>query len=1168
MKKSDTALREEETLAVWQEKGIFQKSLTQTADGEPFSFYDGPPFANGLPHYGHILSSVIKDAIPRYQTMKGRFVRRVWGWDCHGLPIENVIEKELSLGHKKDIEDYGIEKFNDAALASVLRYEAEWKKIIPRIGRWVDMENSYKTMDANYSESIWWAFKTLHDKGLVYQSFKSMHICTRCETTLSNNEVAEGYKDVADISVTAKFELVDEPGTFVLAWTTTPWTLPGNVALAVNPDEEYVKFKYDTSLEVYICSYKCFVSLLKNGGNYDANKSVPNEEVLEKFKGGNIIGKSYKPVFDYYASDTKLENHGNGWKIYGADFVTMDSGTGVVHIAPAFGEDDMALGKKENLPFIQHVGMDGIMKPEARDFAGLSVKPKSDDEKTRLATDIAVLKYLQDNGTFFSKEKIKHSYPHCWRCDTPLLNYAAESWFVKVSALKEKLLSENATTKWVPKNMRDGRFGKWLEGARDWAISRSRYWGAPLPVWVCSSCDARFVAGSRAELALKTKRSGNRYLVMRHGEAEHNLKNIVSSKISGDTDYPLTEKGRTDITHMKEKLLVEKIDIIISSPFKRTKETAETIAKMVGFDPQNIIIEERIQEINTGIFDGKSIDEYRAYFASMREKFTKSPEGGENLLDVKRRVMEFLEDLEAKYSEKTILIITHEYSAWMMVAGSEGATIDEAVYLKEGKEDFLETGEIRELSFTPFPHNSNFEFSVHRPYIDNIQVSCTCGGDMARVPYVFDCWFESGSMPYAQFHYPFENKELFEKNFPANFISEGVDQTRGWFYSMLVLSVGLFDKTPFEQVIVNGMVLAEDGKQKLSKKLKNYPDPTDIINNYGVDALRYYLLSSPIVRSEDLAFSEKGVDEVAKKIIARLLNVLSFYELYGKGGEGVIDESKNPLDQWIFARLAELGQGMTLSFDAYELDRAVKPIGLFVDDLSTWYLRRSRERFKSDDVADRVHAIKTTRMVLLELSKLLAPVMPFLAEHLYSRMGGKKESVHLESWPKFKESDKTILANMAEVRRVVSLALEARAKNEIRVRQPLEKLTIKNGSLDGKTNLTELILDEVNIKKIAFEPNLLEEVVLDTNITTELEDEGHFRDCIRSIRDLRKAFGLTLSEPVKELLVTTGTKGKLIFSRFEEKIKKATLLQNVTYVQVSENETITDEELFGFELSN
>ncbi len=1154
-KLSDIAIREEATMAMWQEKGIFEKSLEQTKGGEPFTFYDGPPFATGVPHYGHILTSTIKDAIPRYQTMRGRHVRRVWGWDCHGLPIENLIEKELGLGHKKDIEEYGIGKFNEAARASVLRYDVEWKKMIPRIGRFIDMKNAYRTMDANYTESIWWAFKTLYEKNLIYQSFKAMHICPRCETTLSNNEVSGGYKDITDISITVKFELVDEPRTFILAWTTTPWTLPGNVALAVNLDEEYS--------EVAIGDEKYIIATAR------VEKVCEGKEprTLKTMKGVDLVGKSYKPVFDYYASDKTLENHANGWKIYGADFVTADSGTGVVHIAPAFGEDDMALGKKENLPFVQHVSMDGSMKKEVRDFAGVQVKPKGEKQGDHQATDILIIKHLAGTGVLFSKLKIIHSYPHCWRCDTPLLNYAAESWFVKVTDIKDKLLSENAKTKWVPENLRDGRFGNWLSGARDWAISRSRFWGAPLPVWNCTVCDKREVIGSRAELRDKTKKSGNKYLVIRHGQAESNARNIVSSNLETSGAYGLTEEGRAEAKMAGEKVKKETIDIIIASPFARTRQTAEIVAVAIGFDKEKIIIDPRLGEINTGIFDGKPISDYRKYFTSMSEKFDKRPEGGENILDVKRRAMALLEELEQKYNGKNILLVTHEYPSWMLSAGVEGATVERAIEIRSETEDFLKTGEMLEISYTQFPHNGDFEFDVHRPYIDELPVVCICGGKMKRVEYVFDCWFESGSMPYAQFHYPFENKELFEKNFPADFIAEGIDQTRGWFYSLLNLSVGLFGKTPFKNVMVNGMVLAEDG-QKMSKSRNNFPDPLDVINKYGADAVRYYLLASPIVHAEDTAFSENGVNEVVKKVIMRLMNVLSFYELYCSSEIVTKKVSDNPLDRWILARLTELGSEMTGAFDRYELDRAVKPIGLFVDDLSTWYIRRSRDRFKSDDEKERATALATTHTVLLEFSKLIAPVMPFLSENIYSRVDGGKESVHLEKWPEFVEPDKEILAEMAEVRHLVSLALEARAKAGIKVRQPIASLKIKNQKSKIKNKeYTDLIKDEVNVKEVFFDDTIVEEVVLDTTITPELKREGQFRELLRTVQELRKNTGLAPSDIVT-LEIKTNNDGRALIQEFENELKKVSLLSAVSHVDVEGDQINIDGIPFVLKISH
>ncbi|MEK7460174.1 MAG: class I tRNA ligase family protein [Patescibacteria group bacterium] len=1135
-KRSDIAKREEEILAFWEQNSIFKKSLDQTAKGEPFVFYDGPPFATGLPHYGHILANVIKDAIPRYQTMRGRYVRRVWGWDCHGLPIENLIEKELGLKNKKDIEEYGIEKFNESARQSVLRYDTEWAKMVPRIGRWVDMDQAYKTMDASYSESIWWAFKNLYDKGLIYQNFKSMQVCPRCETTLSNNEVTGGYKDITDISVTAKFELVDEPSTFVLAWTTTPWTLPGNAALAVNPKEQYAEVSFEN--KKYIVAE----------ARVEKTFSGKEHSILKTIKGSDLTGRAYQPIFDYYSKNETLENRENGWKIYGADFVTMVSGTGVVHIAPAFGDDDMNLGKREKLPFIQHVGMDGKMKSDVVDFPGVQAKPKDDHQ----STDILIIKHLAKIERLFSKEKIIHAYPHCWRCDTPLLNYAAESWFVKVPELKDRIIEQNKTTSWTPENLRDGRFGNLLEGAPEWAISRARFWGAPIPVWNCTLCERREVFGSREELLSKTKKSKNRYIIMRHGEAESNAQGIVSSRLGVGPSYGLTETGKAEALKMAGELKKEKIDLIITSPFTRTKETTAIVAKDVGITAQNIITDDRIKEVDTGVFDGRPISEYREFFSTMQEKFTKSPDGGENVLHLKRRAMEFLDDLEEKYEGKTILIVTHEYVAWMLSAGTQGLNVNESIFLKGNDDDFIKTGTTLELPYAPFPHNADFEFDVHRPYIDNLNIICACGGKMKRVPYVFDCWFESGSMPYAQFHYPFENKELFEKNFPANFIAEGIDQTRGWFSALMTLSVGIFGKAPFQNVIVNGLVLAENG-QKMSKKLKNYPDPWDILNKYGADAVRYYLLSSPVVHAEDLAFSERGVDEVVKKNIARVLNVLSFYELHGgieESEKALSEKSTNPLDLWILARLSELGATMTTALNAYEIDRAVKPIALFVDDLSTWYLRRSRDRFKSEDQEDRMHTIVTTRMVLLEFSKLLAPIMPFLAEHVYREVKGRKESVHLESWPELEVIDLAVLRDMEEVRRIVSLALELRATAGIKVRQPLGKLTVKNEILKGKKPLITLVEDEVNVKDILFDNNIETEVSLDTAITPELQREGQFREMVRTVQELRKNTKLTPSDVVV-LEVGTNDKGKALVSDFNTELKKLLRLSDIVVQEVS-----------------
>ncbi len=1106
--KSEVAKQEEATLAFWRERNIFTKSLTINQKTgwfnktKEFVFYDGPPFATGLPHYGHVLAGTIKDIIPRYQTMQGFRVARRWGWDCHGLPMENIVEAELGLKTKKDIEDLGIGKFNEAARAGVLRYADDWKRIIPRLGRWADMDDPYKTMDASYSETVWWIFKTLYDKGLIYEGYKSMHLCPRCETTLSNFEVNQGYKDITDISVTVEFELIDKPNTFILAWTTTPWTLPGNVALAINPNIEYVEVKGEEAANTYIVARARVEAVF--GATYEIIRSVPTNE---------LIGKKYQPVFDYYTADSSLKNKDKAWKIYGAGFVTTDSGTGVVHIAPAFGEDDMKLAQANDLPFIQHVGTNGHFKPEVKDFVGLPVKPKDHHQDT----DIEIIKNLAHRGLLFAKEKIVHSYPHCWRCDTPLLNYAASSWFVEVTRIKDDLVAANKKITWVPEHIKEGRFGNWLEGARDWAISRSRFWGAPLPVWKCIDCrNIKVVAGVADIVAGQKPR--NRYLIMRHGQAESNVSGVVSGL--PENSHSLTEQGKVEVKEAAIKLKTEKIDLIFVSPLVRTKQTADLVAKELGLAADQVVIDKRLQEVQTGVFNLRPIAEYRDYFPNTLEKFTKPAPGGETLLEMKNRLMNFLVEIDKKYHDKNVLIVTHEYAAWLLAAGAKGLSAEAAALLKDDTDDFIKTGQWQKLSYIPLPHNRNYELDLHRPYIDEVTFACSCGGKMKRVPDVFDCWFESGAMPYGQKHYLGQALPDFDPKrgvgFPANFIAEGLDQTRGWFYSLLVLGVALFGRSPFNHVIVNGLVLAEDG-QKMSKKLKNYPDPMMLVDKYGADAIRYYMINAPIVRGEDLNFSEKGVDEVYKKIILRLQNVMALYQMCADKNVVAKNDSKNVLDQWMIARLNEAAGEVTRGLDNYELDKATRPFDLLIDDLSTWYIRRSRERFKGGDLADKQAALETTKYILLELSKLLAPIMPFLAERMYQDVGKEKESVHLENWAagtKVSASQARLINEMQKTREIVSLGLEARAKAKIKVRQPLAGLKIKHHLT--KDYLT-LIAEEVNVKAVLMETDLVAEISLDTQITPELEAEGKMRDLLREVQELRKTNNLNPNDRVKLL---------------------------------------------------
>ncbi len=1119
--KSETAEREEKILAFWEKEDIFQKTVDKEAPAGDYVFYDGPPFATGLPHYGHILASTIKDVIPRYRTMRGYRVRRRWGWDCHGLPLENVVEQDLGLKTKKDILDLGIGKFNETARNTVLRFADEWRHMVPRLGRFVDMEDDYKTMDASYTESVWWIFKTLYDKDLIYEGYKSMQLCPRCETTLSNFEVNQGYKDIVDLSVTVKFELVDEPGTYLLAWTTTPWTLPGNVALAVNPAVEYSLVLFEGK-KYWLATPR--VSEVFKDKEYQVEKTLTGQQ---------LIGQKYHSLFDYYTKDESLKNKTNGWQIYGAEFVTTEDGTGVVHIAPAFGEDDMLLGQKCDLPFIQHVGTDGRFKPEVSDFAGELVKPKDDHQ----ATDVKIIKYLAGKDLLFAKQKITHSYPHCWRCETPLLNYAASSWFVKVTAFKDKLVEANQSVTWVPEHIRDGRFGKWLEGARDWAISRSRFWGAPIPVWRCRECKKVEVLGSLAELKSKVAPPKNTYIAIRHGEAESNVANRISSRV-GNPDG-LTAAGREEVMAVAAQLKADAPTLIISSDFTRAKETANLIAETVGIDPSQIIYDERLRELDAGELEGHSWQDYGDFFKFGKNRLTDRLPGGESMLDVRWRVLSLLAELEQKYQDQTIVLVSHGLPIFTLIAGAAGA------YDEKIAETKLALGKIHRatrylIEYYQLPRNASGSLDLHRPYIDEVALKCACGGKMERVPEVFDCWFESGSMPYGQAHYPFAADRSFDpatgSGFPAQFIAEGLDQTRGWFYSLLVLGVALFGVAPYRHVIVNGLILAEDG-QKMSKKLKNYPDPANLINKYGADVLRWYLLQGPVVAGEDLNFSEAGVGEVSRRVFGRLGNVYQFYQLY-RGSEEA-NSTPHVLDDWIWARLAETVKAVSFSLERYELDRALRPLDAFIDDLSNWYLRRSRER---------AGALVVLPQVLKETAKLMAPFAPFTAEWLYRELRFDNEpiSVHLADWPaveiKSESYNVELLANMAKARQIVEQALALRQQAGVKVRQPLGRLTI---NIDLPKELQQIIADEVNVKNIVVDTTL-PQIDLDQNLTPELMTEGEMREFTRQVQEWRKVQGYTPQDLIT-LTVHTDKAGQSLIKQFESEIKKIIRAREIVF---------------------
>ncbi|MDP6523887.1 MAG: isoleucine--tRNA ligase [Kiritimatiellia bacterium] len=853
--KVDFSESEQSVLEFWKENGTFLKSVEARKGADEFLFYDGPPFATGLPHYGHLLAGTIKDIVPRYQTMRGYYVDRRFGWDCHGLPVEFEVEQDLEISGKTQIEELGVDVFNERCRSIVLRYTSEWRSVVTRMGRWVDFDRDYKTMDPSYMESIWWVFKSLWDKGLIYEGKKILPYCPRCSTPLSNFETNQGYEDVTDPAITIRFKLKNEDNAYILAWTTTPWTLPSNMALAVGKDIVYARIE-DKGSVYYMAKDRVSV-YYRDEDEYDK---------MTELRGDELVGKTYEPIFPYFAH---CSDEG-AFRVLAADFVSTGDGTGVVHIAPGFGEDDYMLGMKEGLPAVCPVDAEGQFTDEVSDYAGRRVKE----------ADADIMKRLKAEGKLVHRSTIVHSYPHCWRCDEPLIYRGISTWFVKVEQIKDRLVEANKEIKWVPGHLKDGRFGKWLEGARDWAISRNRYWGAPLPVWRSEDGEEVLCVGSIAEL---------------------------------------------------EKL------------------------------------------------------------------------GGREVKD------------------------------------------------------------------------------LHKHHVDKIEIPSKEGrGMLKRVPEVLDCWFESGSMPYAQAHYPFENKDRFEAHFPADFIAEGLDQTRGWFYTLMVLSVALFDRPAFRNVVVNGMVLAEDGR-KMSKRLKNYPDAMYMLDTYGADALRLYMINSPVVRAEDLRFSEDGVKHSLRHLLIPLWNAYSFFVTYANidgwsAGDGSSGVSTNVLDRWIRSSLETLVADVATAMDGYDLQRSVRPFVRFIEDLTNWYIRRSRRRFwKSQDDDDKSQAYQTLHHVLVQLSKVAAPFLPFISESIYRnlRSEGSPESVHLCDFPIADGSfrDHTLEEAMSLVMTCVRLGRQLRSEHNLKVRQPLSVLhvvTRNSEIIDSIRELKDIIADELNVKKVAF----------------------------------------------------------------------------------------------------
>ncbi len=862
--------REKEVEKFWKENDTFRKSMERRKDGPTYTFYDGPPTANGKPHIGHVLTRVIKDMIPRYRTMKGCMVPRKAGWDTHGLPVELEVEKLLGLDGKEQIEEYGLDPFISKCKESVWKYKGMWEDFSGTVGFWADMDDPYVTYHDDFIESEWWALKTIWDKGLLYKGFKIVPYCPRCGTPLSSHEVAQGYKDVKERSAVVRFKVKDEDA-YILAWTTTPWTLPSNVALCVNPVESYVKVKAADGKTYYMAEALLDTVLGKLG-----TEDTPAYEVLERYTGKELEYKEYEPLFDCSAKVAEKQRK-KGYFVTCDSYVTLTDGTGVVHIAPAFGEDDASVGRKYDLPFVQLVDGKGNMT-EDTPFAGLFVK-KADPE---------VLKDLDARELLFDAPKFEHSYPHCWRCGTPLIYYARESWFIKMTAVKEDLIRNNHTINWIPESIGKGRFGDWLENIQDWGISRNRYWGTPLNVWECEGCGHMESIGSREELQ---QMSGN--------------------------------------------------------------EAARTV-------------------------------------------------------------------------------------------------------------------------------------ELHRPYIDEITCTCPkCQGTMRRVPEVIDCWFDSGAMPFAQHHYPFENKELFESQFPAQFISEAVDQTRGWFYSLLAESTLLFNKAPYENVIVLGHVQDENG-QKMSKSKGNAVDPFDALETYGADAIRwyFYINSAPWLPNR---FHGKAVQEGQRKFMGTLWNTYAFFVLYANidhfdATKYTLDyESLSIMDKWLLSKLNTVVGEVDSHLDQYRIPEAARALQDFVDEMSNWYVRRSRERFWAKGMEqDKINAYMTLYTALVTIAKAAAPMIPFMTEDIYRNLvcsidKDAPESVHLCDFPTVHEEmiNEDLEAAMEEILDIVVLGRAARNTANIKNRQPIGTMYVcSNVELAG--DYRTIILDELNVKELVFRKDLSE----------------------------------------------------------------------------------------------
>ncbi len=1150
---------EKRIINFWKASEIFEKSLRNNLKKKRFNWIEGPPYANDKPHMGHFLTRIYKDSILRFFTMLGYYVPRRAGWDTHGLPIENATEKYLGIKNKKEIVDYGIEKFNEKCKELVMKFKDVWERMDERMGFWLDHKNAYITYDPFYMESAWWIFKEIYKKGLVSEELRVAPYCPRCETVLAQAELGmpDAYKDVKDLSVYVKFKISDDE--YFLVWTTTPWTLPGNLALAVNPEFDY--YLYEINGEKIWTHQKL----------EDADLHGQPVKLLKTVKGKELVGMKYEPLFKTQTNaDLTQTNADNNilvnprtenpcesavYQVYSADFVKEDEGTGIVHIAPAYGEEDFDLGRKYNLGLINYLDEKGrfMIDIDGIKTKGLFFK----------SADKPILENLKERNLIFSLEEYLHSYPHCWRCKTPLIYYATKYWLIKVSQVKDKIIENFKKTKWIPEST-GNRFYEWIKEGKDWNLSRTRFWGIPLPVWRCDKCNQLEVIGSLKELASHFKANNNYYL-MRHCGALSNQKNFLSS-YPETTFNPLTRKGVLD-AKQKAKSLKGKIDLIYASPILRAKQTAMIIADETKVP---LFIDERLREIDMGILQNKPYEEFDKYIVDKvtgKRDLNKKIENGESLNEVKQRAINFILELERIHRGKNILIVSHGGVLWML-EGEMRVLSSEQIRNFEVKN--YELGEIRKVDLMVVPRDEEGNINLHRPYVDNFVWQCKCGGWYKRIQEIADIWYDSGCAPFSSYHYPFENKKEIDQGiiFPSDFIIEGIDQTRGWFYTLLVISTLIKNQAPYKIVLSNGFVLDAKGI-KMSKSLGNVVDPMEIMEKYGADVCRFYLFYLNEI-GDNKSFNEEEVKKLKNEFFDLLFNVLRFYKFYyedadrrrlnadlrtpyqSKARYGVAlnpcfalvqgrQYKFNVLDLWFSARLKEAYQKYYSEMTNLNLNKASRVLTELLGDFSRWWLRRSRERFQNPKNKNELYlALINFENFFYQFLKMLAPLAPFTAEYLYQEIKNElrdrilvKESIHLENLGKplkLSLKERILLEEMEKAREFASEVHRMRKEKGIKVRQPLKSLSLKTKL---SPEVLEILKDEVNVLEIKIDPKQTEEIVLDFEITPELKEIGILNDFVRFVQDLRQDAGLTPKEIVNLRIETN----KMLMDILKKKMK-------------------------------